>query len=74
MREESATWGMKTTPLPRSSGEFWAMCEGMTQRIDVGDEGSFAVKPVREGIKIECIFKKKPWPIHVPAAAATHEW
>jgi len=38
---------MRTTPPPSSSGEFWAMCECTTQRIDVGDKGSFAVKPVR---------------------------
>ena len=74
LRDKSATWGMRTTPPPSSSGEFWAMCECTTQRIDVGDKGSFAVKPVRGGIKKECTSKKKPWPIHVPAAAARHEW
>lgn len=66
--------GYENDPTSGSSGEFWTICECMIQRIDVGDEGSFAVKPVRGGIQTEFTSKKKPWPIHVPAAAATHEW
>jgi hypothetical protein len=46
----------------------------MIRRIDVGEEDRFVVKPIHGVIKKVTTPKEKPWLIHVPAAAATHEW
>jgi len=46
------------TPLPRSSGEFWAICESVTQRISVDEEGYSSRKVFSdEKIMILSIFR-----------------
>ena len=79
MREESATLEMRTILRPIFINRVAA----------VGDFGQYAQARPGELMKMKkttvvvkfnlviCIinkFTKKPWPIHVPAAAVIHEW